>query len=154
MKPIADAYALFECLTQEEQIFVEFYVRAPRPNAVAAVQAAGYGGSFGYQFGLADKLLSRPDIRFIIDHFLSNDPSILSKPELLRFYTNVVRGKIRETRFDPEGIPYRHVSVDTRLKAAAEMGKLLETFNPKTDINPFEFLPPEELIRLSGVEQN
>lgn len=101
-------------LTPKQKAFAEYYIQSG--NASDAARKAGYSAKTAYAIGQEN--LKKPDIaKYIADLFSDEEEKrIADANEVIRFYTSVMRGEIKD-QFGLEA------SLSDRLKAGDSLMK-------------------------------
>jgi phage terminase small subunit len=128
-KPKKAAEQKTDNLTERQKRFAEYYIQTL--NATEAAKKAGYSEKTAYAVGAEN--LRKPQIQEYIDTVMKKLQSerIADADEVMRFLTNVMRGKVE----DQDG---KCTSVTDRTRAAELLGKRYKMFTDRQEVEAAE----------------
>lgn len=109
-------------LTPKQKAFADYFIKCG--NATEAAKKAGYSETSARQIAVEN--MSKPSISAYIQERMENQDAdlVASADEVLRFYTDVMRGKVKDAfGMDP--------GLSDRLKAADSLYKRYAAVNEK-----------------------
>jgi len=108
-----------ESLTEKQRRWVEAYMGEAKGNGTEAARLAGYKGNRNTLSEVGHKMLKLDTVRAAIDERIAEDPLVSKRHDLLRFWSEAMRGE--------------HRGLD-RLKASEYLAKAYGMFTQKIDI--------------------
>ena len=129
-------------LPEKRRRFVEAYMGEAAGNASEAARIAGYKcpGPEGF------RLLQYAEIQAAIDSRVESDPSIMTRQERQKFWSEAARGNIDDFNSDGEAI---NAALSTRLKASELLARSQADFVERVKIERDD--PREDLAQLMGL---
>lgn len=106
-------------LTEKQRRFVEAYMGEACGNATAAARIAGYKGNDETLSTVGTENLRKPAVTAAIEERTENDPLVLSREELQRWWTEVTRDA--------------KTTMKDRLRASELLGKSRGEFTDKVE---------------------
>lgn len=108
-------------LTPKQKAFADFYIECG--NATEAAKKAGYSENSAYSIG--DENLRKPVISAYIEERMKqqNASRVATADEVLRFYTSVMRGEVKDAFGLEAGLAERLKAADSLSKRYAAANK-------------------------------
>lgn len=131
-------------LTPKQKAFADYFIKCG--NATEAAKKAGYSETSARQIAVEN--MSKPSISAYIQERMENQDAdrVASADEVLRFYTDVMRGKVKDAfGMDPglsdrlkaaDSLYKRYVAVNEKQKGTMEkLDALLEEMQHAADLD-------------------